>query len=418
MKMIRVLFFLILPFSASAQSIVLGAVRTTYCAGQLDTMFVPYQASGTFANGNYFMARVSDANGSFDNFTLIGKSTSMNGVIPILQFSSGMRVQITSVSPFVVSDTSGAVTILEHPTPPIWDYRRASGNYYGNSQVGDPYNISPLEGSNLYSPCAGLVGDTLTFATPPWDILGSASYQFQFPSDAVRLHSFDSSATVIFTTPGYKTVTLSMSGPNICEGGSSWHFYIPSAHPTIPKNARIITASMGQITGGPSDSEVWVQTGGSFVTPFLHCTIYVEPGGFASGAPGAPHLIYHRPDSGNFSWERQAEIFVHDSDAGIAIDTFFVPGLTFDYSQVLSSGVNNAISSSLLRMHVSGDHLLAVSDVGPIDMRVVNLLGADVLVQSGVNSLDLDLTSLPAGVYFAEVQAGGAREVRRIAVVH
>jgi len=48
----------------------------------------------------------------------------------------------------------------------------------------------------------------------------------------------------------------------------------------------------------------------------------------------------------------------------------------------------------------------------------LNLLGAEVLSKRGAGTVGVDLSSLPAGVYFAIVQAGDAREVRKIAVVH
>jgi hypothetical protein len=41
-----------------------------------------------------------------------------------------------------------------------------------------------------------------------------------------------------------------------------------------------------------------------------------------------------------------------------------------------------------------------------------------VLSQHGSGALDVDLSALPAGVYFAVVESGNDRQVKRIAVVH
>jgi hypothetical protein len=66
----------------------------------------------------------------------------------------------------------------------------------------------------------------------------------------------------------------------------------------------------------------------------------------------------------------------------------------------------------------SGDHLFANADGLPIEIRISNILGAEVLSQGGNGALDIDLSALPAGVYFAVVQVGSERQVQKIAVVH
>jgi hypothetical protein len=99
------------------------------------------------------------------------------------------------------------------------------------------------------------------------------------------------------------------------------------------------------------------------------------------------------------------------------IDTFFCDNLTFDYSQVQAGVADNPTPSSLTILQ-SVDHLFANDEGLPIEIRISNILGAEVLSQRGSGALDADLSPLPAGVYFAVVQAGSEREVRKIAVVH
>lgn len=40
------------------------------------------------------------------------------------------------------------------------------------------------------------------------------------------------------------------------------------------------------------------------------------------------------------------------------------------------------------------------------------------MAQRGMGEIDVDLSTIPVGVYFAIAQAGGERLTRRIAVVH
>jgi len=65
-----------------------------------------------------------------------------------------------------------------------------------------------------------------------------------------------------------------------------------------------------------------------------------------------------------------------------------------------------------------GAHLLALSASQSIELRLTNLLGNEVLSQRGTGELDVDLSSLPNGFFFAVLQAGEERIVKRIAVVH
>ncbi len=410
-----ILSILVLSASVSAQTIVLGPIQTSFCSGERDTLHVAYQATGAFSNDNIFYVHVSDANGSFANYTQVGQSSSASGIIPVIYFGTGTRVIVTSLDPFVTSDTSEPVLIRPRSNPAIWAWRSANNDYYGNSQVGDPYNTSPYEGSNLTSPAAGVVGDTLLFTPPPFDVEAAQTvYMWKFPQDAVILNSYDSAATVVFPEPGYKTISLSVSSPTTCDGGSSWRIYVPSLHPTIPANARVITDTMGAIKGGPNDTVVWVKPGASFTSTVFNCTAFVEPGGTCDNSYG--RLTYFRPDNGNFTWTRQPEIIIHDTTPGISRDTFYSPIFTFDYSKV--EGAVAEVPATTLSLRQNGDHLLATADGSPIGVRISNLLGAEQFSTRGSGALDVDLSSLPAGVYFAIVQSGDERKVQRIAVVH
>ena len=63
-------------------------------------------------------------------------------------------------------------------------------------------------------------------------------------------------------------------------------------------------------------------------------------------------------------------------------------------------------------------HLTIISGQATISLRILNILGNEVLTIHGSGTLEVDLTSFAAGTYFAVIQSGNAQEVRRIAVVH
>jgi hypothetical protein len=428
MKTIAVfLCSVVLLGSASAQSIVLGAIQTKFCSDK-DTLFVSYQASGAFHLGNVFKLHLSDATGSFANFQLIGSNDSMKGTIavPVARFGENSRVLIASSDPYVTSDTSHTIRVVSGPKPAFWATRALTGQRFGNCWVGQEFQGS--NPNNATSAAIGFAGETWTFAPPPFDNeLPETNFELHFPADANILSRFDSTATVSFATPGYKTVSIDASSPDGCPGGSSWTFYVASQHPTIPRYARVITADMGNVTGDALDTVVWVKSGASYtrVQWFkLGATyrIYAEPGSSISGsARGKPQQIYLRPGAVfpgyNSSISSFPQVIVEGYGDYGGIDTFYVPDLTFDYSQV-SGDVEDSPSSAKFVLHQTPGHLLATSANQPIELRLLNLLGNEVLSRRGVGELDIDLTPVPDGIYIAIAKAGDCRKVHKIAVTH
>ncbi len=93
----------------NTQTIEVGTIPTqTYHVG--DTVKVPYQSSGAFGSGNFFEAELSDANGSFNDFTITGQDTLLTGSIgvPIGAAGSHYRVRIISSDPYVASADNGS----------------------------------------------------------------------------------------------------------------------------------------------------------------------------------------------------------------------------------------------------------------------------------------------------------------------
>ncbi len=417
-----ILNILAISASVSAQTITLGAIQTIYCSGANDTLYVPYQATGSFKADNVFKIHLSDNAGSFANFRLApSSSASLNGMLalPPNLFANGTRVLVASSDPYILSDTSKIDVDTAHQTIAIWATRSSTGREYGNSTIeGDQHG----NGNNRVSACPGFAGDTLVFAPPPFDSLyetPGTSFQLTFPPNATVISSFDSTAKVVFSKPGFDSVSIAVFSPLGCSVGSSWPFYIANPHPQIPANVRVVSGDSGNVIGNNNDSAVWVKTGGSYTTTYYdgNCIIYAEPGSSIVVEPdaiGPLLLLYLRPGSAYVGgYDPLPQMYVFGPHG---VDTFFNADLTFDYSQV--EGDVAEVQTSSLSIYQSGDHIFANSGGLPINAHITNLLGAEQLSTRGSGTLDVDLSSLHAGVYFAVVESGDERKVQRIAVVH
>jgi hypothetical protein len=92
----------------SGQTIAVGSLPTlTYRLG--DTMTVPYQARGTFGDGNFFALQLSGVDGSFNSFTTVGRDTLLTGQIafPLGATGNHFRVRVASCDPYLASADNG-----------------------------------------------------------------------------------------------------------------------------------------------------------------------------------------------------------------------------------------------------------------------------------------------------------------------
>ena len=86
---------------------------------------VPYTTSGTFNNGNVFTAQLSDASGSFNSPTAIGRSTAtgsgnINATINNTTASgTGYRIRVISSSPVVLGSDNGVDLVINQFTNAI-----------------------------------------------------------------------------------------------------------------------------------------------------------------------------------------------------------------------------------------------------------------------------------------------------------
>jgi hypothetical protein len=389
-KALPFLYLLISATSIHAQTITLGPItKLAYCVG--DTLIVPYQTSGTFAEDNHFFVELSNGNGSFASFTSLGNDTSMNGSMSISLPGTGshFRVKVASSDPYITSDSSTTeIQVFAIPSP---------------SPQANPEWV--------------FVGDTVTLSDNE-----PAGTQFSWSfndSDASVLSSQAARPGIVYSREGVKSGKLVVTSPGGCSAAAVFYLNALSCHPTIPQNVHIVTGSESG-----TFPFVWVKPGGYYdpaQDPFDESEqiIFVESGASVrlDGNLSRANLFYIRRGASIKSGDPSL-ITTAVLDSGIAPvagTNFYCSDLTFDYSQVNASVAQPEASSISIRQ--SGDALF-VEGEGNLEARILNLLGAEVLSKRGSGTLDLDLSPLPAGVYFAIVQSGDAREVRRIAVMH
>ncbi len=192
--------------------------------------------------------------------------------------------------------------------------------------------------------------------------------------------------------------------------------------PVLPLAIRRVTG-----TAQGNDGAVWVKSGGNYTATGgvgNPQTIFVEDGGTVT-ATSAPEGIYYLKRGANFSNQGKNGDLKVIMAAGRKIafspgvqqmDTMTCGDLSFDYSQVNAS--IEATQAPAITISQNSDHLRITGDQPTTTCRIFSLLGTELLSQRGEGKLDVDLTLLPAGMYFALVQAGDERVVRKVLVTH
>jgi hypothetical protein len=406
MKHLYLLLSLFLPFHlVVAQTLTLGTIsKSVYCLG--DTVWVPYSSSSPFAADNFFAVQLSNVNGSFSTFTNIGNDVALSDSIPVFIGSVGdhYRVRIISTDPYTISaDTSPEIRILSFPNPdPI------PNTTYINYRT------------------AGFVGDEIKFYDYNLEPPGS-NYLWKFDQDANTLWSTRDSLTVTYSTDGKKTGSLTVTNIGGCSTTMPFQLRILKCNPQIPDTVHIIKG-----TESGNSQYVWIKAGGNYTayespnSSILGSTIYVEAGG---------SLILQNRSTGIYYMKNGSSFFVPNSvdvipstvvlnqgnsvqlDRYGNIDSIYCDDLQFDYSQV-GGNADVSVAENPLNILNSPNHLQVRNDGAAISATVVNLLGATILSKTEHDILSLDLSALPDGVYFAIVESGNHREMRKIVVMH
>ncbi len=409
LRILTILGLLAVAVSANAQRITLGPLaKTTYCYG--DTLFVPYHASGSVMQGKTLYLYLSDVKGTFGPETSVGWDTGMDGTFRVKMMWAGNNFRYRVACNGVWSDTSSSdIAVLDIPSPTVQLRDAVTGK--------TPKHI--------------FVGEQLILNDTKKEAAGT-TFLWQFDSNANPKTSTDTAALVRFTTDGFKHVALRATNTDGCDGDGLKSFPVLGCNPIIGRGARIIT----QLDYGSGlDSVIWVKAGGDYNPMYAAGPklIFVEPGGQCEVCGnyadylGTPDVCYVRAggtvSTPNPGGGARAVVVMAPSVSlpGTSvygyIDTVYCSDLAFDYSQVTTASVDAPAPSSIL-LTQRGDRLSVADDGEAISVRIIDMLGGVVVSQHGVGALTFDLWHIPAGIYFAVVEVGERREVRKIGVVH
>jgi hypothetical protein len=408
-KIVFFLSILMIAASTEAQTITINPLtQLTYCEGE--TAAVSYRSTGSFDPSNVFVVQLSAPGGSFSGWSIIGRASADSGSILVTFTQAGTyRLRIASTNPGMFSSDSGAEFYVAGPPVPN---AVAWLPWTVGTQYPSPMSI---EASNNGNNFVGVQYDTLHIFDQYDD--SAVRHEWIFNQDANISSSTLANPTVVWASGGTKTGSVRTWNSEGCTDTASLSIELMSCDPIIPANAHIVTETE---TGNYNN--VWVKPGGVYTGGANN--VFVESGGEFSTSGGSsetPEVFVKRGASLVIS-QATVDIAVLDtaaslSDNGFVDDLLRCDSLQFDYSLIQPSGVEITPPSNITILQ-SGDHLFANDEGLPIEICVSNILGSEVLSQGGNGALDIDLSPLPAGVYFAVVQAGSEREVQKIAVVH
>jgi hypothetical protein len=207
-----------------------------------------------------------------------------------------------------------------------------------------------------------------------------------------------------------RSAQLTVTNAKGCIGIDTFIFSVLSCSPRIPLSARIVTEEKSG-----SDSVVWVKAGGIFDADLGDLTnniYFVDAGGLLKAGGYGYGTVYLQP-GGSVVNNGQCFLSVLESTAGSVqfrsdqVDTFICRSLSFTMMDVIGE------PRTTPQVYQRGLHL-HVSEPNAIRVRISDLLGKAVLSAQGADDLDVDLSPLTSGIYFAEVQAGNERVMRKI----
>lgn len=388
---------------ASGQTITLKPItKLVYCLDGI--LNLSYTASGSFDSSNVFVAELSNSNGSFDSPTMFGSETGDTGSFQIELANTGLgyRVRVVSSDPVDSSaDNGNDITVSNYPLPTVT--LLIDGNYF-----------APTATDSLSGP-AVMVGQVATFTASAFP--SADSFYWSFNEDASVPSATGARVSVSYPTIGIKDGTVSIFNAAGCETTTPISIRVLDCEPTIPWYATIVTTPESV-----ADSFVWVKPGGidtMITTPYPQ-TVFVESEGSVYTTSEESWNTFYIKSGGMINHVPERSTIVSSAgvrdtfEAQVQADTLSCGDLEFQ----VSSGVTSEVPPPAFQIVQTGDRLAIVTEEGSYKIQILNMLGSEVLSQDESGSVNIDLSTVNAGIYFAVVEAGNKREIRKIAVVH
>lgn len=413
MKNLALFLLLFMVSHASAQSLEITAVPgTVFCS--YDTLDIQYTANGSFTARNSFTIQLSDAKGGFDSvFVNLGsKRTTQSGTIrvgiPKLIASSLYHLRIISSEPYIVGST--------YPT----------NLSFGPKPVALAAVSQFRESNSFY---VLMVDDTMRFLNQSE---GATAYRWEFGPDAIPAVSSEVAPLVRFTTAGKKYARLTAYTPFGCS--STWYsdagddqilLTAVTCEPKIPATTAIDSTPAEEYYESPS---VWVVPGGRASQFGTDATYYVEPGGSIIRSMGSVIIYLKAGSTIQGDWYGGAVIYESGASLDIRKDRgHFIkcPDLEFDYSDAPPYKIDQAsvsrVRESTVRVYPNPavDRLTIEHKENLIrEISIRNALGSEQLFvkPEGLGRTTIDVTALPAGLYFIDLITDRGIETHKLVV--
>ncbi len=237
---------------------------------------VPFTLDGTVGPENLLIAQLSDAAGDFThatNLQAVPATTAGTATFTLpreLPAGAGYRLRLLTSHPPTIGAPSGAFAV---PAAPVARIERVVGK--------------------------ALVGTDVTFVNGSGE--GVTSSLWDFGEGASPATAMSTDGTTSYATPGWKTVSLTITGPNGCtstaaverdQGVFDSGFEAVSCEVAVPADAEVYGPGSEDLTGG--DGTTWV-CGGAEVALFGgKRTVVVEELGLMDFGGGGEQRFYVR----------------------------------------------------------------------------------------------------------------------------
>ncbi len=412
---------MLLPCVSDGQTIAISSLSGSgFCSG--DSVSVTFTVTGLWGHRNAFTLQLSDPTGSFSsNFQNLGSIVdTLPGTFSINAIISGSgshyRIRILGAIPYITSADNGSDIAIESKWWPAAQFY--DNSYVNDGSVGIPLTFSVVDEQDPFK-------DTINYSYSVFWDFGSGATPANATFDINSKSQNSSSSRVTYSSSGHKTTTLSLVGSR-CSSIQTYDFNIfDCSAPVIPTDAIVIDSDG---TVAESRKTYWVNPG--FTLNFAdEDTIFAEPGSTISGYSGSKCVMYLKQGSVLNSPKGSNSLIFGD---GVSINsdprfnfTLNCPTLDFDYSNAPPNSIIPASkvdvdalakTISILPNPTSGNISITGIPQNAMSISVLSLLGTveRTIAKPNSSDLQLDLGTLPHGVYYIRFAMPGAVVTKKI----
>jgi hypothetical protein len=436
-------------------------VADTFCAGQ--SLSVPYTTAGTFNSGNTFTAQLSDASGSFSSPVSIGSASgtgsgTLNCILPAGTASAGgYRIRVTGSNP-ATTGTSNPTDMYVRTVPVCsaspnpadagtnidqfatlsWGTVAGASSYDVYFGTTTPVLVSSAQSGNTYDPGVLTLGTTYQWYIVPRNSCGSSASCSSTPWTFTATAACSANAGIITAAPDSicsgETGSLTVTGSS---GAVQWQ-----SSPTNSGYSDINEANGTSYSGSFSQTTFFrtYATNGACndTSDVFQLTVKETPLSafeYLQGINGyAVQFTNLSTNASSYLWDfgsgftttAQNPEFTFPFDGtypvslivgnGCEQDTFLLDVIVVksgldDIQGIMFSCYPNPVNE-LLNVHIQ------LNAIELISLNLYNLLGEPVYFKQVMfqkeGIFQMDLSSLPAGMYLLELTNQNGKTVRPV----